>query len=213
MYHYCYLLKFPNGMQYIGARSTELKPELDTTYLGSGRALPHDRHSMNVSKTILKTFGTREECMEFERSYIIEHSCHTSDDWYNQRTATYDRHGETPWNKGMTMDFNPRPLFTERYGKGYRTPAQIAGAASMRAKLTGVKNPAKGKPGTANNGFKPWYSISPDGVYTEHTNETKQEFAAQIGVTPRQLIHRFHHTNEHKKARTKPLKGWVFGNL
>ena len=83
----------------------------------------------------------------------------------------------------------------------------------MREKLTGVKNPAKGHVGIKNNGFKPWYSISPEGIYREHLEMTKQEFAESLGVTQRQIIHRFHYTNEHKIAKSKPLKGWTFGNL
>ena len=39
-YHYTYLLEFSNGMKYIGCHSTNIKPDLDFNYLGSGRALP-----------------------------------------------------------------------------------------------------------------------------------------------------------------------------
>lgn len=214
MYHYCYLLTFPNGMKYVGAHSTHLEPHLDTSYLGSGKLLPKDRHSINKpTKKVLGVFKTREELMAFETNYIIQNSCHVSNEWYNIRTSTYDRHGESSWNTGLKHKFKPRPEFTKRYGKGYRSPAQIAGAASMREKLTGVSNPAKGHPGIENSGFKPWYSISPLGVRTEYHDKTKQEIAAELGVTPRQLIHRFHYTNEHQPAKTKPLKGWTFGNL
>ena len=45
MYHYAYLLTFPDGMKYVGARSIHFQPELDVTYLGSGKALPKDRHN------------------------------------------------------------------------------------------------------------------------------------------------------------------------
>lgn len=216
MNHYCYLLTFSNGMLYLGARSTNLEPHLDTCYLGSGKALPKDRHDNpnSVTKTILETFKTRKELMEYERQYITNNDCVNSPNWYNQRKAAYDRHGEIPWNKGVNTGLNKHvQTFKERYCNGYRTPAQIDGAKRMREKLTGVPNPDKGRSGTDNNGFKPWYSISPNGVYTEYLDKTKQEFANELGITPRQLIHRFHYTNEHKIAKTKPLKGWVFGNL
>jgi hypothetical protein len=203
-------------MLYVGARSTALSPELDTCYLGSGKALPSNRHDnpASVTKTILKVFKTREELMDYERQYIINNDCIASPNWYNQRKATYDRHGEKPWNMGISTGLNAHvQTFKDRYCNGYRTPAQIDGAKRMREKLTGVPNPAKGKSGTDNNGFKPWYSISPDGEYKEHLDKTKQEFAVELGLTPRQLINRFHYTNEHKVAKTKPLKGWTFGNL
>lgn len=55
MYHYCYLLEFPDGMKYVGAKSSKLRPDLDTTYLGSGKDLPKDRHDYRhlINKTIL----------------------------------------------------------------------------------------------------------------------------------------------------------------
>ena len=216
MNHYCYLLTFSDGMLYIGARSTTLYPELDTCYLGSGRALPSDRHEHRdtVTKTILKVFKTRKELMDYERQYIIDNDCVSSPNWHNQRMATHDRYGSASRNKGVSIDTTKTGItLKRRYGHGFRTPAQIDGARRMREKVTGVPNLAKGKSGTDNNGFKPWYSISPDGEYTEYLDKTKQEFAVELGITPRQLIHRFHYTNEHKAAKYKPLKGWVFGNL
>lgn len=83
----------------------------------------------------------------------------------------------------------------------------------MKAKLTGVKNPAKGLSGTENNGFKPWYSISPEGIREEHDAQTKEEFGAKLGLNPRQMYHRFHPSNEHKAAKYGAIKGWIFGNL
>lgn len=216
MYHYCYMLVFLDGMKYVGARSTNLKPELDTTYLGSGTELPTERKDAGypVTKIILGTFSTREELMDFEKNFIVQNGCIDSPDWYNKRTATFDRHGSEPWNKGVaTGQTSHVETFKKRYCNGYRTPAQIAGAESMKEKLTGVKNPDKGLHGVSNNGFKPWYSISPEGKRVEHTAVTKEEFGKGLGVSKRQIYHRFHPTNEHKKARTLPLKGWTFGNL
>ena len=64
-YHYVYLLKFPNNMKYVGVHSTNILPELDTCYLGSGAALPK-RDSSTCVKTILKEFNTRKEAHEYE---------------------------------------------------------------------------------------------------------------------------------------------------
>lgn len=215
MYHYAYLLTFDDGKKYIGARSTRLQPELDTTYLGSGRSLPPDRHdAKNVRKEILAVFDAREELMEFEENFIVLNDCVQSLDWLNMRKATHDRYGTTPWNKGLKgIPSTGADTFKKRYCNGYRTPAQIAGAVSMREKLTGVSNPAKGHPGTSNTAFIPWYYITPAGEYVEVHDKTKEDAASMFGVTRRQLIHRFHHSNEHKPARYKTLRGYTFGNL
>ncbi len=119
-----------------------------------------------------------------------------------------------PWNKGKTGLINHHSkTFIDKYCKGYRTPAQIEGAKKGAEKIRGTSNPAKGKPGISNNGFKPWYVITPDGVYKEFHDIPKQDAAHLFNVTSRQLGHRFHYTNEHKIAKTLPLKGHVFGNL
>lgn len=215
MYHYAYLLTFPNGKKYIGARSFHLKPELDTTYLGSGKALPKDRHDYRdlVQKDILQTFNTREELMEFEKNFIKNNNCIKDESWYNLRLSTFDRHGQKTLNfKQCKYQTTSGSTFKKRY-KNYRTPAQIDGAARMRKALTGVSNPAKGLKGVNNNGFNPWYYITPDGQYVEVLDKTKKEMASELGFTERQLGHGFHHTNEHQCAKSMPRKGWTFGNL
>lgn len=216
MYHYAYLLTFENGMQYVGARSTHLEPHLDTTYLGSGRKLPKDRHDNRhtVTKVILACFNTREDLMEYEKNFIVQNGCCESNAWYNQRRKTHDRHGSIPHNKGKSgLPSTSGKTLSQRYGNGYRTPAQIAGAAAMRKKLTGVPNPLKGHSGITNTAFKAWYYITPTGEYVEVHDKTKRDLAPQLGFTERQLINAFHWTNEHKQARTLPRKGWTFGNL
>lgn len=215
MNHYAYLLTFSNGMKYVGAHSTALDPNLDTCYLGSGGALPADRKDLrNVEKVILATFSSREELMQFEKNFIINNGCIQSEDWYNQRTATFDRHGSEPWNKGLKGIPNTcSEAVKRRYSNGYRTPAQIEGATSMREKLTGTSNPAKGHHGTDNAAFCPWYYITPEGEYVEIHDKTKGEMAASFGVTQRQLINRFHYSNEHKQAKYPTLRGYTFGNL
>lgn len=216
MYHYAYILTFPNNMKYIGARSFRLKPDLDTTYLGSGRYLPKDRHDNRhcVQKEIIKCFNTREELVNFEKSFIIENQCVESSDWYNARKSTYDRYGTKTLNRAKpTEPYKSGITFKRRYGQGYRTPAQIDGAKRMREKLTGVANPLKAHHGIDNSGFTAWYYINPLGVYVEVHDKTKQEMAEELGFTARQLGHGFHYTNEHKCSNRLPRKGWTFGNL
>lgn len=214
MNHYAYILTFPDGKRYFGARSTALEPHLDTTYLGSGRALPKDRKdTRNVIKTIVCTFSTREELMAFEYEYIVQNGCVKSSDWLNCRSKTHDRFGSTPWNKGIPIDRSQAAETYSRRYKGNRTPAMLKAHAETAEKIRGVKNPAKAHHGIDNSGFKPWYFITPEGEYNEVLTQTKEDMAAFFGVTQRQLIHRFHYSNEHKPAKTKPLKGYVFGNL
>jgi len=55
--------------------------------------------------------------------------------------------------------------------------------------------------------------IFQNGMKIEVHNKSKQDYAVKLGVTPRQLGHRFHYTNEHKEAKGLPLKGYTFGNL
>lgn len=214
MNHYAYLLTFTNGMRYMGARSTKLSPELDASYLGSGRALPKDRHELhNVTKTIMATFLTREELMEFEENFITLNGCTGSKDWYNLRKATFDRHGSLPWNTGVSAQAGiSRETFSRRY-KGNRSPAMIASHAATAEKNRGVKNPDKGHKSITNCAFIPWYYITPIGEYVEVHDKTKREAAQSLGVTERQLINRFHHSNEHKVAKYPTLRGYVFGNL
>ena len=215
MYHYAYLLTFPNGKKYIGARSFHLKPELDTTYLGSGKALPKDRHDFRelVQKDILQVFDTRKELLEFEKNFIKNNSCIEDKNWYNLRLSTFDRHGQkVPNRKPCDKQTTSGSTHKRRYAN-FRTPAQIDGTERMKKALTGVPNPAKGHKGISNSGFIPWYYITPNGDYVEVFDKTKKEMAKELGFTERQLGHGFHHTNEHQCAERIPRKGWTFGNL
>jgi hypothetical protein len=99
-----------------------------------------------------------------------------------------------------------------------QTDAQKAGRISMKAKLTGVKNPAKGHPGITSTSFVPWYYIEPNGDRHEMYSISKKDFAKKIGVTYRTFIYRFSAENEHKpmlalNSRNNKLYMWTFGNL
>lgn len=213
MNHYAYLLTFADGMLYIGARSCKLAPELDTTYLGSGRALPADRKDTPPLKTILGTFSTRKELMDFERNYIEEHNCVASPNWYNQRVATHDRHGSPSWNTGISVDrTEAAKTFSRRY-KGNRTPAMLAAHAATAEKIRGTKCKDKGHAGITNTAFQPWYYVTPQGVYVEVRDQTKKDIAPTLGLKVHQISNRMRECNQHKPAPTKPLKGWIFGNL
>lgn len=215
MYHYAYVLEFKDGMRYLGARSYHLPPHLNTTYLGSGRALPKDRkdNPSSVFKLVIAEFGTRDELMAFEREKIEELDCCASERWYNIRKATYDRHGSEPWNKGKNVDRTQAALtFSARY-KGNRTPAMIKAHAETAEKIRGVKNPDKGHKGTDNSAFNPWYYITPLGAYVEVHDTTVTAMATTLGFTYNQLVQRMRSKNAHKPAIKGGAKGWTFGVL
>jgi len=203
-------------MKYIGCRSTTLDPELDACYLGSGKGLPK-RTYKDCIKQVLGSYPSREEAINAEIAYIQLNDCVNSPDYYNLRLSTFDRHGSkgTPVNTGRTKHtheyINEANKKRKKYKGNDRTPAQKAADALSRGVSTG-SNPLKANRGTDNGGFNPWYLVDPTGNYLE-INVTKQEYAKVLGVTPRQLGHRFHHTNIHKPAKQGPLKGWTFGNL
>ena len=220
MYHYVYLLIFPDGMKYVGMHSTKIEPILDTCYLGSGKALPI-RDPSSCTKDILHIFNTREEAAKYEIDFIINNDCVNSDKYYNLRIRTHDKHGSrlSPEHIQLIKKNQTGKSRTE-YGKKYsgsgRTPAQREGSKRAAEKIRGTTNPNKSNPGSTNGGFNPWYYIDDLGNYVEIHDIAKQDYASKLGVTPRQLGHRFHYSNEHKVGKIKcpsPIKGWTFGNL
>jgi hypothetical protein len=61
-YHYVYYSYELWGRGYIGARSTNTHPDLDTTYLGSFS----DKKFKPSEKIIIQTFSSREEAIDAE---------------------------------------------------------------------------------------------------------------------------------------------------
>jgi len=228
MNHYVYLLSFTDGMYYIGVHSTVNIPKDDICYLGSGRDLP-PRTINTCNKTIIGVYATRAEAVQVEQDHIQAFNCVNSECYYNKRLITYDKYGKHPIETcagtqasaailtGRTKDtyeyLRAKGEKFKRYTGYLRTPALKAADKIRGLKVRGTKDPRKGKSSICNIGFNPWYYITPTGEYYEMHNVTKYEFAPTIGVTYRQLGHRFHHTNMHKVAKTVPLKGWTFGNL
>lgn len=221
MYHYTYLLEFTDGMKYVGVHSTSIEPHLDSRYMGSGSALP-ERDSSNCHKRILGTYPDRVSALAAERDLITSRNCCASPDYYNIRVQTFDRFGRTKLThsdaassslKLTGRTYVPLPSSAIWLRGDDRTPAQKAGQVSMRKALTGVKNPDKGRSSVENSGFHPWYYETPQGVYVEVHDRTKAEVASELGLTSRQIAHGFHYSNMHKRAKTLPRKGYVFGNL
>ena len=227
MNHYVYELTFEDGMKYIGVHSCTLKPELDTCYLGSGRRLP-ERSPETCTKTILEVFSSREEATAKEKELIDTLGCVESENYYNVRNWNYDKHGQTSEShenikitasklKGRSADTHEYIAVATEKRKQYvgdkRTPAQLEADRKLRETTKGIPNPAKGHKGITNSGFKPWYYIDLTGKLTKVYDTPKQEYAHKLGLTPRQLGHRFHHTNINKPTKQGICKGWVFGNV
>ena len=227
MYHYTYLIVFPDGKMYIGARSTLIKPELDTLYLGSGRYLP-ERTPQTCTKHILGLYDSRHELIQAEIDLIDLNNAVNSEQYYNKRRKVYDKFGLTTNTcEGVALTTSKLTGRTKEtheyirqanikrssYSGSNRTPAQIEGQKRCAETIRGTTNPLKACKGVDNGGFNPWYYIKPDGTRIEVWVTPKQDYAHLLGLTPRQLGHRFHHTNIGKPGKTGKTKGWVFGNI
>lgn len=227
--HYVYELQFENGMKYIGARTCDCEPENDS-YLGSSKVLTKEQLN-NCKKVILAKFSTREEAIAEEIRLHELYDVSSNPNYYNlvkQTSTKFDQSGctaETHAHVAATanklrgrkaQDYEYIRKANEKrksYVGDNRTQKQIEGSKKQAEAIRGTKCEAKGKQGVANNGFNPWYYITPNGEYVEVYNQTKEQFAEDKQFTARQLGHRFHYTNIHKEGRYKLFKGWTFGNL
>lgn len=219
MYHYTYLITFPDAMQYVGMHSTTIHPELDTCYLGSGKALP-PRNPQSCHKEILGIYATRQEAHDREILEILERNAVKSPKYYNLRIRTYDRHGSTLSEEhrkliSITQKGKDRKAYGKKYSGSGRTPAQIEGTRRMRQKQLGVKNPKKGEgnKGVKNHQFTPWYYITPTGEYHEVYDRLYRDVAPELGLTCRSLITAMSAENIGKQATSGKRKGWTFGKL
>lgn len=205
-------------------------PEKDIKYTGSSKIIPKLIKATGI-KHILKIFNTRKEAVNYESKLHYKYDVKLNTNYYNQTNQTsdkFDQQGCTAKTHkhvaSMQSKLTGRTANTYEYIRNAnkkrralsgnnRTPAQILGQIKVAKTLQGTKNPKKACKGSKNGGFNEWYYITPSGKYYEVKDIPKQEYANKFNVTPRQLGHRFHHTNIHRKAKGAPLKGWTFGNL
>jgi hypothetical protein len=86
-YHYCYLItNTTNGMKYFGVRTSEVKPEEDKKYMGSGTRITAVMKQLGkdkFTKDVLMVFNDRDDAMEYEEDYMAENDCVDSPDYYN----------------------------------------------------------------------------------------------------------------------------------
>ena len=227
--HYVYELKFDNGMKYLGVRTCDGDPEEDS-YKGSSSIITKEQLA-TCKKVILSEHPTRNEAVLEEVRLHDLYDVSTNKKYYNlvkQTNTKFDQQGCTAethahiaamahkltGRKEEDYDYIVRANEKRKaYVGENRTAAQVAGSKIQAESVRGTKCPAKGKSGVENQGFIPWYYITPEGTYTEVHDQTKEEFSRDKPFSYRQLGHRFHHTNMHKEGRYKLFKGWTFGNL
>jgi len=228
--HYVYEIRYPNGKGYIGMRSCKTSIEDDYRYTGSGKYIPFMMRKFGF-KVILSTHSTREGALAEEVRLHKLFNIKDNINFYNKANQTSTKFN--PSNEARqkissklkgrrAKDFEYIRKANEkrkRYVGDNQTPAQKRGNIIQGLKQRGVKNPNKGRSGTQNNGFKPWFYITPDNDYFEINAKTKQELVSLFNVSFRQLLNRFHYTNINKRASLtdgrvpEGLRGYVFGNL
>jgi len=205
-------------MKYIGMHSTTIEPELDSRYMGSGKALPSMAKREKAVKEILKIFTTRSQARKYEIKLIKEFRCVDSPEYYNIRTSTHDK-----YNSSLSKEHRkqiskrhrgvPRPYLRKYKGKN-RTPAQKAADERLRQTTKGIPNLKKGHPGTSNHAFIPWYYITPQGEYVEVFDMTKADLAKKLKISSTTLAQYFRPENQHKLITNgRVFKGYTFGNL
>jgi acetyltransferase-like isoleucine patch superfamily enzyme len=222
-----YLLTFPDGKKYVGAKSRKFHPDLDECYLGSGRYLPKNRTRHNCVKVILQIFPTRTQAIDAEIAYIKKHNCVESSDYYNARSRTYDRHGVTKEtcrgakisseiqigrNKQTHEYLRLKGVKFKQYTGANRTLALLDADIRRADTIRGTKNLSKGHSGITNNGFVSWYYVTPDGVTIENHSLTKKDFSINQGRHPLTVINMCC-KSPHKLIKKGFFKGWIFGNL
>jgi len=107
-YHYCYLItNTTDNMKYFGVRTSEVAPEEDTKYMGSGSRITAVMKAIGkakFTKEVLITFDNRDDAMEYEEEYMADHDCVDSPDYYNLSAKStggrFDYHDDL--KKGLT---------------------------------------------------------------------------------------------------------------
>lgn len=229
-HNYVYEITYENNMKYIGVRSCNCNIE-DDDYMGSSKIIPFN---LKGTKTIIKTFETREEAVRFEREYQLKFNAHISNKYYNQviQTSTlFDQSGCTKEThnhvlsmanklKGRTKEnceyIRLANIKRKEKSGSNRTQKQIDGSKRQAESIRGIKNPLKGHPGTSSTSFVKWYYIDNNGTKHIINNVSKKDYAEKLGISYRQLVYRFSKKNEHNKMISdinSPIYGFIFGNL
>ena len=134
-FHYCYLIvDTTNGMKYFGVRSSEVAPESDGKYMGSGTKITaaiKEKGKSKFRKEIVAVFDTRDEAMEFEEDYIVDNDVVDSPMYYN--VSAKSTGGRMDYHYDLKDGHTSSPQEKNGAQKNYDTDFQKkakAGAAS-----------------------------------------------------------------------------------
>ena len=147
--HYTYEISKNDGvrMSYIGVRSCEGNPE-DDNYWGTSKHLP-DNIQDNHTKTILRTFDTRDEAVKHEIYLHNINDVASNPLYYNQAKQTstkFDTTGTPGYWAGKT-----RPAFNLGNRHTDKTKAKMS---ANHYDCSGENNPMFGKPKPDGSGVK-----------------------------------------------------------
>lgn len=213
MNHYTYEIKFENGMKYLGVRSCKCPIEEDV-YTGSSKLIPPELYA-TCEKTILATFDTRIEAQQDEIKRHAELDVARSPEYYNGVNAKSTGFSPIGLTKKRSKAVKVRADKFRAYRGSNRTEAQ-QNADKALSRYKGTKNPAKGNSGTDNTQFKPWYYITPAGIYVEVTNIPIRQYCAlpecPLGFKATRIYERIS-SSAHQPFVRGQLKGYVFGYL
>ena len=213
MNHYTYEIKFENNMKYIGVRSCKCNIE-DDVYTGSSKLIPPELYA-TCEKTILATFGTRIEAQQDEIERHAQLDVARNPEYYNGINAKSTGFSPIGLTKSRSDKVRIRADKFRAYRGENRTEAQkLADKALSRYK--GTKNPAKGNSGTDNHQFKPWYYITPAGLYVEILDIPIKQYCESEDKPLELKASRVYErlcNGAHKPFVRGPLKGYVIGYL
>ena len=148
-YHYVYYSYEEWGRGYIGVRSCECDPELDTSYLGSF----YDKTFSPTNKVILQVFCSREEAIaaevELHRFYQVDKNLHFANK-VRQTTSkfcgSFKRSELTRRKMSEAKQGKKHPLFGKPLSNDHRNKI------------------AEANKGTKNHKARPFILIHPDGT-------------------------------------------------
>lgn len=211
MNHYTYEIKFENGMKYLGVRSCKCPVEQDV-YTGSSKLIPPELYA-TCKKTILATFSTRIEAQENEITRHAELDVARNPEYYNGINAKSTGFSPIGLTKERSEKVKLRAEKFRSYRGNNRTEAQKQADIAL-SKYKDTKNPSKGNSGTDNAQFKPWYYITPEGVYTQVNEIPIRQYCESPecpeGFKASRIYERIS-TCAHQPFIRGQLKGYVFG--
>lgn len=211
MNHYTYEIKFENGMKYLGVRSCRCPVEQDV-YTGSSKLIPPELYA-TCKKTILATFSTRIEAQEDEIRRHAELDVARNPEYYNGINAKSTGFSPIGLTKERSEKVKLRAEKFRSYRGSNRTEAQQKADKAL-SKYKGTKNPAKGNSGIDNSQFKPWYYITPEGLYTQIDKIPIRQYCelpeCPEGFKASRIYERIS-SCAHQPFVRGQLKGYIFG--